>query len=500
MRCGTKILLLLFIICCAAFKAQQQKIDSLRRILQRPQTDTNRVNALNSISGRYKNFDPDSAIIFAKEALVLSEKLKFAQGKAHAEGNLGLFLSIQGNHAQSLAHSFLALDLWKKLAPPDGRRNGAFVLSNIATVYTNKGNYSDALKYYFMALKIDEELKNTKDIPTIIGNIGTVYFFLNNYDKTLEMYLEALKLTNPADLKGKAYRFSNLANFYYSQATTAQDANDSAGAVRSFKKAEDYLTRALNIYEKSNSKHDMMAVMNNIGTLYADQGKYETALGYFERAMVLSKEVNSLGDLAISLGNIGSMKMKAGKLAEAARYLNSALEVSGQIGDLEGVKSMNQQLSEIDSIRGNFSTALSHYKQYIAARDSINNEENTRKQTRIEMQFEFDKKNAADSMKVAQEKKIAAAELRAEKNKSYSLYGGLLLVLVFSGFIYNRYRITQKQKKIIEEQKFLMERQKQIVEEKNKDILDSIHYAEKIQRSLLPSEKYFERNIKALRK
>jgi hypothetical protein len=112
------------------------------------------------------------------------------------------------------------------------------------------------------------------------------------------------------------------------------------------------------------------------------------------------------------------------------------------------------------------------------------------------MQFDFDKKQAADSVKVAEEKKVAAAELRAERNKSYSLYGGLGLVLVFAGFMYNRFRITQRQKKVIEEQKLIVEHQKKIVEEKNKEVMDSIYYARRIQRSLLPTNKYLEKKLR----
>ena len=37
--------------------------------------------------------------------------------------------------------------------------------------------------------------------------------------------------------------------------------------------------------------------------------------------------------------------------------------------------------------------------------------------------------------------------------------------------------------------------QKTLLEEKNKDITDSIHYAKRIQESLLPTEKYIERNL-----
>lgn len=38
----------------------------------------------------------------------------------------------------------------------------------------------------------------------------------------------------------------------------------------------------------------------------------------------------------------------------------------------------------------------------------------------------------------------------------------------------------------------------EFVEEKQKEILDSIHYAKRIQRSLLPTEKYIEKKLKEL--
>lgn len=48
--------------------------------------------------------------------------------------------------------------------------------------------------------------------------------------------------------------------------------------------------------------------------------------------------------------------------------------------------------------------------------------------------------------------------------------------------------VTRKQKQIIEHQK-------KFVEEKQKEILDSIYYARRIQKSLLPTEKYIEKNF-----
>ncbi|MBC7864342.1 MAG: hypothetical protein IAF38_15300, partial [Bacteroidia bacterium] len=52
--------------------------------------------------------------------------------------------------------------------------------------------------------------------------------------------------------------------------------------------------------------------------------------------------------------------------------------------------------------------------------------------------------------------------------------------------------------KIITEQKEMVEKQKEMVEEKQKEILDSIRYAKRIQTTLLTSEKYIARKLKII--
>jgi hypothetical protein len=74
------------------------------------------------------------------------------------------------------------------------------------------------------------------------------------------------------------------------------------------------------------------------------------------------------------------------------------------------------------------------------------------------------------------------------------------LVLILAGFIFRSYRQKQKANIIISQQKSEVEKQKNLVEEKQKDILDSIHYAKRIQQSLLPTEKYIEKKLNELKK
>jgi hypothetical protein len=110
----------------------------------------------------------------------------------------------------------------------------------------------------------------------------------------------------------------------------------------------------------------------------------------------------------------------------------------------------------------------------------------------VEMQYEFSKKEA--QAKADQEKKdaLTLAEKKKQNILLYSVSSFGLLLLGFALFVYRSY--LQKQKANIE-----ITKQKELIEEKQKEILDSITYARRIQRSLLPSEKYVEKNLMRLR-
>jgi accessory gene regulator protein AgrB len=60
--------------------------------------------------------------------------------------------------------------------------------------------------------------------------------------------------------------------------------------------------------------------------------------------------------------------------------------------------------------------------------------------------------------------------------------------------------LLERSVKFIDYQKQQIQKQKHIVEDKQKDILDSIHYAKRIQTALMTNEKYIERKLNELNK
>jgi len=148
--------------------------------------------------------------------------------------------------------------------------------------------------------------------------------------------------------------------------------------------------------------------------------------------------------------------------------------------------------------------ALEHYKKYIALRDTIFSQENSKKLMRTEMDHEYEKKKAvADAehkVQIENQKLVTAEKEKKQNIVIASVVAGLLLVIIFAGFIFRSLRITSKQKLIIEQKNAETEHQKKEIEEKQKEILDSIRYAKRIQMAQVPSEKRVQSMLSKVKK
>src|SRR5438445_395191 len=129
-RSAKYFITVLSLLFCRSVFGQDHKIDSLLTVLKTTKEDTNKVKLLVKLGNKYRDIGGyDSSIIYGKQATALSEKLKFKRG---------------------IANSFN-------------------LLGTIDQLY---GNYEDALKNYFAALKIREEMGNKIDIAASYNNIG----------------------------------------------------------------------------------------------------------------------------------------------------------------------------------------------------------------------------------------------------------------------------------------------------------------------------------------
>ena len=82
-----------------------------------------------------------------------------------------------------------------------------------------------------------------------------------------------------------------------------------------------------------NNTHWISKTLNNLGSTYYEQNKYDIAIGYFKEALDIAKEIDDKREMIRSLGNTGTVYFKLYQFDEALEYYNRTLALSNEITD-----------------------------------------------------------------------------------------------------------------------------------------------------------------------
>ncbi len=346
--------------------------------------------------------------------------------------------------------------------------------NNIGAIYNQKGDIKNAIEYFHKGLKIKEQINDKKLISSSLNNIGYLYGSIKDYDNALVYYKRSLKIKEQiGDKNGIARLYNNIGSIY-------DELGDSAKSLQSYRKS-------YNISFELDNKTGMALALNNIGFTYEKNGEINTALSFYEKSLKFRESVGDKNGIAESLNNIGNIFLDEKKYDKAFLYANKAFAISKELGYPEYIKRSSRLLNEIYLKQKKFEDAYKMYSLYINMRDSMMNEENRDQAIKRAYEYEYEKKSTADSIKNYEIQRYEAIKHEAEINKQkYYTYGGVigfLLMLIIAVLSYKAY----KQK---EEANFKITLQNKIIEGKQKEIIDSINYAKRIQDAILPSEKY----------
>lgn len=504
--------LLLFIFNSASF-SQGSALDSLRNQINTEKADTNKLIHLNKLSRGYNMIGSyDSAVFFANSALKLSnEILKETSNKSiiqtakkhesSAYNNIGNVYTNQGNYSEALKNYSASLKIREEM---DDKPGQAASLTNMGNVFFYQGNYPEGLKSNLAALKIYEITGVKEDIADSYNNIGTIYHSQGNYNDALKNYQSSLKLREAInDKKGISDSYNNIGAIFYAQ--------------RNYEEALKNYTASLKIREVLGNKRGIGSSYNNIGEVYFNQAeqakdlqlresKLAEALKSYLTSLKIKEEIGDKGGIARAYLNIGTVFAEQKKYKEAEKYFIRTKELAKETGYKEGSREVYNHLANLDSAIGNYKGAYENHKLYILYRDSLENEETRKKTVQSQMTYDFEKKEAVavaeHKKELENQKTLSEEESRKQKVILLFVLCSLILVIVFSGFIFRSLKITRKQKNIIELQKDMVERQKQevehqkiLVEEHQKEIIDSITYAKRLQQAILPSNEEIKKHL-----
>lgn len=423
------------------------------------------------------------ALGYYTKSMAIYEQAGNKAGVAKVMGGMALIYDHLGQVQEALRYYDLSMKGYEEVKDPDGV---SIALTNIANVYMAQGEMEKALLYYHRSLKISEKLRDKIGTGLTLNNIGNVYYYHGQYNEALGYYQQCLDLAKETnDKPGLARSYINIASIYQLQ--------------KKLEPALDYFKKGLRLNEELGDKTGVSIALNNMSEVYTLMGKLDTSLVYATKSLAMIKEADNVEIMTSLYINACNVYLLKGDYDKSLEYGLIALKYSKELGYPYLQKNISEKLKVVYQKKNNPAKSLEMYELYVTMRDSLSNEENRKAIYKTYIKHEYEKKAVADSIKALAEKKVADARLseshatiRQERTQKLALYAGFVLILIFTGFIYNRFKITQKQKQIIEVQK-------SFVDESQRKIIASINYARRIQSSMLPApeeiDHFFNQNF-----
>lgn len=434
----------------------------------------------------------DSAIQCYKKSVAAYKKMgEIEIGLANTYNNISQLYVDKGELDSSLLYSNMALDIHAKLGVND--LSTADVLNNLGINYEERGNYPKALGYLLKSRKIYDARKDTSNkYGYVLNNIGIIYNKQEDYGKALNYFQRSAEVIGKvgSDAVNYCKVMNNIGQIYIQR-----NELDTALSI---------LQEASGIQENVIADPaDRAETFSNIGQVYELQGKHSLAEEYYLKSLQLSEKEGVKTTLIEALLDLGRLKISAGSISDGIQLCSRSLKLATELKLLEQKMLSCECLYEGSDKSNNITQAYQYYKLYRGYRDSLINQENIKEITQKSMQYEFDRVQYQDSLSRAEEEarnaliqreKDIRQEAEIQKQRAYTIAGGVgfILMLGLAFVLFKGYKNKQKANEIITEQKNAVEEQKEIIEEKNREIVDSISYAQRIQNAILPSDNFIK--------
>lgn len=419
--------------------------------------DTTLVKTLTKLSGEYWDINSyEQALVYANQALKIAIEIDFKTGIATSYNNIALSYDRMGNYNVALENYRNSLTVWETIG---NKKEISVLYNNIGNIYLMQGIYESALKNYLVALKYREEIGDKKGMARTYSNVGLLYEKREDYKKALEIFLKCLKLNEElGNKRGIAAAQNCIANIFFQQ--------------KNYFGAFEFYFKSLKISEEIGDKSGIAIAYNNLGMAYDQKGDYNSALDYYNKSFEVKQELKDIEGICGYYVNVGVAYTKLKQSKKAEMFLRKGVDCFRQLNNKDGLKEAYESLSDLYELQGDYKKAFEYHQLFSDLKDTLLNETSNRQIAEMNTKYESEKKEK-DILLLTKDKDLQRAEIIKQKLIRNGFITGLALALVLAFVLYNRFKLTRKQKQIIEHQ--------------NSQIVESINYSKKIQQSLLAS-------------
>ena len=206
-----------------------------------------------------------------------------------------------------------------------------------------------------------------------------------------------------------------------------------------------------------------------------------------KKAEALNKSIDSPYLSSTIYQYIGRAYILTREYKNALNYIRKAEDIAKKIDLKTDIPTIYESLSEAYDSIGDYQKSLYYFHKFKDTEDSLKTADRMKTILDLQTKYETDKKDAAVKLANLQKEKVE----KTNQNQQLIIYGFVcvfIIVIVFSFIVFRQFKQIRKNNQELEHKNELITEQKE-------EITDSIHYAERIQRAILPQDQLIDEKI-----
>ena len=442
---------------------QRARIDSLKKSLLKS-AGSARVDCLNRLSYEYGHADagssvefwsPDSAKIFAWQAMDLSKKIGYTDGMGEAWLNLSI-LAQESDFLQAEKYARSATSIFEKSGNTSRLAAGFFQLASSLYML---GKYEESRYFAAESLNLTSDDKNGRKAILfrlialnwrMQGIVDTAFCYelkedsINNIDHRM-LHSKANFLF---ELAGRPYEFiSKQEKAIYSSKQIPEKLAD-------IQFTGDFYEEKATVFARINKKDSADFYYQqyrkqaphgnfNIALIYLFQKQYEIALKYFQDYLEIKKKQHDYNQTLFTTDNIAQCFFAQQNFSASLRYARELVDLCRQSRSRyllqNGYKliwKVYQQLRKPDS-------AYSYFAAYSAIKDSLRDIEFNKNEVVFELRSRAEQQKSSIAL-LNEENQLKENAIRREKIIRNVIIGIFLLGMCIAFLIFRHARLNRK--------------------------------------------------------
>jgi len=432
------VVILLFAGSHSAY-TQQFNLDSLERVLESSISDSLRLTTLLTLSKEYQYKDIPKAEKFSKQAFSLAEKNNWAWGKSKAYSQEAFLATISGDYTKAMKYDNENLQVVMEQGDSVAIAESLNFLGND---YSDIGKFDEAYYYFTQSYRVARAIKDSLKMTVAIFNIGTVLNELGQYDLALQHFGVSSRISEMiGDEDGLPYTDDAVGFVYLKR--------------KEFKKAEEYLMKALRSIRERKLTVIEPRTMKRLAQLYFEQQDAERALRYYDTAAMLYRQSsNEFGVAEVDLG-ISQILIDQEGFEEAKGLIERSLETAKLFNAQKMEIECYKLLSALAEKKEDFKSALSYHKNFKQLEDSLFSEKMIEKIFQDQLRFQTETKD----LEIAALSKAKTQQSNEIRRQEFLRNILVVVVALTAILLFTVYRSGQRRKRI---NNLLVEHQQEI--------------------------------------